>query len=161
MDFTGSYWLIVAGEIVVEVVVASPDRQPEPPTRGSAPAVTSSKVGWLNLRLRALMETGIVLGLAYWGYQTGLGVFAKVALAIAAPGLGFGFLGAVDLHEAARAAERLRLLEELVASGLVAVALWNVGQPILGLLMVALSIVYHSLVYATGGRLVKPHLQTA
>jgi Protein of unknown function (DUF2568) len=107
------------------------------------------------------METGIVLGLAYWGYATGSGVLAKVGLAIGAPLVGFGIWGVIDFHQAGRAAEGLRLVEELVISGLVALALWSVGQPVLGLMLAALSVLYHGLVYASGGRLLKPKPERA
>jgi len=116
-----------------------------------------SSVVWLNLGLRAVMETGIVVGLAYWGYQTGSSGIAKIGLPTGAVLLGFGFWGAVDFHQAGRAAEPLRLVQELAISGLVAVAVWSAGQPFLGLFLAVISIVYHVLVYATGGRLLKPH----
>jgi len=101
------------------------------------------------------METGIVVALAYWGYQTGSGAIEKIGLAIGAPLLGFGFWGLVDFRQAGRAAEPLRLVQELAVSGLAALALWSAGQPLLGLLLALVSIVYHGLVYATGGRLLK------
>ena len=90
------------------------------------------------------METGIVLGLGYWGYQTGSGTLAKVVLAIVAPLVGFGFWGAVDFHQAGRAAEGLRLAQELLVSGFAGAAVWSAGQPVIGLLMAVLSIVYHA-----------------
>ena len=126
----------------------------------NAPA-RPSKILWLNLSLRALMETGIVAGLAYWGYQSGSGTITKIALTIGAPLLGFGFWGAVDFHQAGGAAESLRLMQELLVSGLVAIALWSVGQPILGTLMAVVSIAYHFLVYASGGRLLKPRQKSS
>ncbi len=128
-------------------------------TRGApAPAAAArlTPMQGLILALRAVMETAIVVGLAYWGWQTGSGTIAKIGLAIGAPVVGFGFWGLVDFHQAGRAAEPLRLVQELVVSGLVALAVWSAGQPLLGLLLAVLSIVYHALVYATGGRLLKP-----
>jgi Protein of unknown function (DUF2568) len=113
-----------------------------------------SRTQLLILAMRAVMETGIVVGLAYWGWQTGSGL-AKIALAVGAPLIGFGFWGLVDFHQAGRAAEPLRLIQELLIAGLTAVALWSVGQPLLGILMALLTVVYHALVYATGGRLLK------
>ena len=136
--------------------MALPDLQVEARKDGPVGTQHSSSMIWLNLGLRVVLETGIVVGLAYWGYRTGSGPVAKVALAIGAPVLGFGFWGAVDFHQAGRAAEPLRLVQELVISGLVALAVWSAGQPLLGLLLAALSIVYHALVYATGSRLLKP-----
>jgi Protein of unknown function (DUF2568) len=121
-----------------------------------APAAASlSPMQDLILALRAIMGTGIVVGLAYWGLQTADGSLAKIGLAIGAPVLGFGLWGFVDFHQAGRAAEPLRLVQELVISGLVALALWSAGQPLLGLLLAVLSVGYHALVYASGGRLLK------
>ncbi len=107
----------------------------------------------LTLTLRALMEAGVVLGLAYWGVHAGEDVGGKILLGAGAPALGFGFWGAVDFRRAGRLAEPLRLMQELVVSGLAAVALYIAGQPMLGIALTALSIVYHSLVYASGARL--------
>ncbi|MFL7869900.1 MAG: YrdB family protein [Anaerolineales bacterium] len=114
-----------------------------------------SKLKWFNLALRALMETGIVLALAYWGYQIGNNLWTKVLLGIVAPLLGFGFWGAIDFHQAGNMAEPLRLIEELVVSWLAAFALFVAGQPVLGWTLGLLSIVYHALVYISGGRLLK------
>jgi hypothetical protein len=109
----------------------------------------------INLALRAIMETGIVLAFAYWGYQMGQTTVAKILFAIGAPLIGFGIWGIVDFHQAGRLAEPLRLLEELVITGLAAVALFIAAQPILGGILGGISIVYHILVYVTGGRLLK------
>ena len=73
--------------------------------------------------------------------------------------LGFGIWGAVDFHQAGRMAEPLRLIEELVISGLAALALYATGQHVLGLAFVTLSIIYHLLVYLAGGRLLKTQPQ--
>ncbi len=114
-----------------------------------------SRTQLLILAMRAVMETGIVVGLAYWGWQTGSGALTKIGLALGAPLVGFGFWGLVDFHSAGRAAEALRLVQELLVSGLAAVALWSVGQPAPGFLLGLLSIFYHLFVYATGDRLLK------
>ena len=114
-----------------------------------------TKLDALKLALRATMETGIVLALAYWGYQTGPTTATKILLAIGAPILGFGVWGAVDFHQLGRIAETVRLIEELLISGLAAFALYAVGQPMLGWVLAGLSIVYHILVYVSGGRLLK------
>jgi uncharacterized protein DUF2568 len=107
----------------------------------------------LNLTLRALMETGVLLGLAYWGVHAGAGVGGKILLGAGAPIVGFGFWGAVDFRQARRLAEPLRLAQELILSGLAAVALYAAGQPALALGLAVVSIVYHVLVYASGARL--------
>lgn len=70
-------------------------------TVGARPRVGSlSPTQLLILAMRAVMETGIIVGLAYWGWQTGAGTIAKVALALGAPLIGFGFWGLVDFHSA-------------------------------------------------------------
>lgn len=134
-------------------------REPDTARARGAPASSAaarlSPMQGLILALRAVLETAIVVGLAYWGWQTGSGTIAKIGLAIGAPVVGFGFWGLVDFRQAGRAAEPLRLVQELAISGLVALSVWSAGQPVLGLLLAVLSIVYHALVYATGGRLLK------
>ena len=110
----------------------------------------------LNLTLRALLEAGVVVGLAYWGIHLGDDVGERVLLGFGAPILGFGFWGAVDFRQAGRLAEPLRLAQELLVSGLAALALYAAGQVALGIALAALSIVYHGLVYASGARLLAP-----
>lgn len=111
-----------------------------------------------NLTLRAAMELGIVAALGYWGYRAGGDSLAlKTAFAIGAPLLGFGVWGSVDFRRAGQFAEPLRLCEELLISGLAALALYATGQHLLGLGLATLSIVYHALLYASGGRLLKRH----
>lgn len=110
----------------------------------------------LTLTLRVTMETGIIAALAWWGYHTGPTTTTKIALAVAAPAAGFGFWGAVDFRQAGRLAEPLRLAQELAVSGLAAVALYAAGQHLFGWALGVTSAVYHALVYASGGRLLKP-----
>lgn len=105
--------------------------------------------------LRAIMEAGIVAGLAYWGYETGGSTAAKVVLGVGAPLVGFGVWGAVDFRWAGSLAEPLRLAEELAISGLAAGAWYAAGQAELGVSLAALSAGYHALVYAMGDRLLK------
>ncbi len=136
--------------------MAARDSRVEQSGRAPAAAAQMSPMQWLILALRAIMETGVVVGLAYWGWQTASGTIAKIGLAVAAPLVGFGFWGLVDFRQAGRAAEPLRLVQELAISGLVPLALWSVGQPVVGLLLALISVVYHALVYATGDRLLKP-----
>jgi Protein of unknown function (DUF2568) len=110
----------------------------------------------LLLTLRVVMEAGIVAALAYWGVHTGVSTSSKVILGISAPAVGFGFWGAVDFHQAGRLAEPLRLVQELAISLLAALAWYAAGGQVLGLSLGALSILYHALLYATGGRLLRP-----
>jgi hypothetical protein len=112
-------------------------------------------VSHINLALRATMELGIVTGLAYWGYQAGTTNTEKVLLAIITPVLVFSFWGLVDFRQAGRFAEPLRLIQELLISGLAALALYHAGQHIYGWLLAAISIIHHALVYPLGERLLK------
>jgi hypothetical protein len=115
-----------------------------------------SRLVWVNVALRGLMEFGIVAGFAFWGYHladnTGIGILFAVGAVL----VGFGFWGLVDFHQAGRWAEWLRLAEELVISGLAAAAWWAAGQSALGIAMALISLVYHVLVYTAGERLLSP-----
>jgi Protein of unknown function (DUF2568) len=115
-----------------------------------------TRVERVLLTLRVAMEIGIVAALAYWGVHTGGSTGAKILLGLGAPAVGFGFWGAVDFHSAGRLAESLRLVQELGVSLLAAVAWFGAERPIAAGALAAISIVYHALVYATGGRLLEP-----
>jgi len=110
----------------------------------------------LTLMLRVLLEVGVVAALGYWGVHTGQSTSAKVLLGIGAPLVGFGFWGAVDFHRS-RHGEMLRLVQELVISGLAAAACYAAGRHALAIALATLSIVYHALVYASGASLLAPH----
>lgn len=110
----------------------------------------------LNLALRGIMEAGLVAGLGYWGFHAGRGAGSKIALGILLPLAVFAVWGLVDFRRAGRLAEALRLVEELVLTGLAALALYAAGHPATGLALAAVSILHHVLVYALGGRLLKP-----
>jgi Protein of unknown function (DUF2568) len=109
----------------------------------------------INLILRVTMETGIMVAFGYWGYHAGSSTGTKILFGIGAALIGFGFWGLVDFHQAGKNAEKFRLIQELVISGLAAVAWYAAGQHILGLALALLSIVYHILVYASGEKLLK------
>jgi hypothetical protein len=109
----------------------------------------------VNLMLRVVLEVGVVAAFAVWGVHAGHGAGTKVLLGIGAPVIGFGFWGAVDFHRA-RHGEIMRLIQELIVSGVAAGALYAAGARSLGILLGALTIVYHTLVYASGARLLKP-----
>jgi len=108
----------------------------------------------LNLVLRVLLEMGVVAAFAYAGVHAGESASAKFLLGIGAPLVGFGLWGAVDFHRS-RYGEFLRLVQELVISGLAAIALYAAGAHTLAIALGVLSIVYHALVYASGERLLK------
>ena len=101
------------------------------------------------------METAIVAGLAYWGFHYGETTANKIIFCVAAPLLVFGFWGAYDFHKFGKWSESLRLLQELVLSGLAAFALYSVGQHLLGVLLGIITVLHHILVYALGETLLK------
>lgn len=109
----------------------------------------------LNLGLRALMETGIVLGLAYWGYHWGGSRSMKFFWCIVTPLAGFGFWGAVDFRGMGRVSELLRLIQELLVSGLASLALYMAGAYVLAIALASISIIHHVFVYSLGERLLK------
>lgn len=109
----------------------------------------------LDLFLRGTLEAGIIAALGCWGITQGAGTAMRVVLGLAAPLVVFGIWGAIDFRGAGRAAEGLRLAEELLLSGVAAVALYAAGCRALARSLLALSVVHHALVYARGGRLLK------
>jgi hypothetical protein len=109
----------------------------------------------INLVLRVTMETGIMVAFGYWGYHIGSSTWTKILFGMGAALVGFGFWGAVDFHQAGKHAEQLRLIQELIISGLAAVAWYAAGQHALGCALALLSIVYHILVYTSGENLLK------
>ena len=78
----------------------------------------TSTLKWFNIGLRGLMEFGIVFALGYWGYRLGNSAGVKLLLAIGVPLVGFGFWGLVDFRQAGLLVEPLRLVQELMISGL-------------------------------------------
>ena len=112
-------------------------------------------LGWFNIALRGVMELGIVVALAFWGYQAGSSLIAKILMAILAPLIVFGFWGLVDFHQAGRMAEPLRLVQELLICGLVVVAFFAAGQPVFAWAFGLIAVIQHSLVYLLGDTLLK------
>jgi hypothetical protein len=110
---------------------------------------------WVNLALRGLMELGIVVALAYWGYQTGQSTIERALLSIGAPMLVFSVWTFIDFRKVVPVPEPFRLVQELVLSGLAAVAWYAAGQHTLGWGLGLVSIVHHALVYLLGERLLK------
>ena len=115
----------------------------------------TSALKWFNVGLRALMELGIVVALGYWGYHTGNTTGMKIFLSIAAPLIGFGFWGLVDFRNAGSFSESLRLIQELVITGLAALAWYSTGAHAWGWALGLVSIIHHALVYLLGEKLLK------
>jgi vacuolar-type H+-ATPase subunit I/STV1 len=114
-----------------------------------------SVLKWINVALRGIMETGIVLGLAFWGYHMGETVPLKIVFMILAPVIGFGFWGLVDFHQLGRNAEYFRLTQELLICGLVTYLIYISELHLLAWIFGILSVVYHLLVYISGDRILK------
>ncbi len=112
-------------------------------------------IRWINLVLRALMETGIVLAFGYWGFHTGSNNITSILLGIFTPLIAFGFWGLVDFHNADKFSEFYRLLQELIISLLAAFAIYSKGAFFFGISLAILSLVYHALVYLNGDRILK------
>lgn len=101
------------------------------------------------------MEFGIIIAFGHWGYVTGKSPVARIVLGLGVPFLAFGFWGLVDFRKAGPVAEYLRLTQELVVTGLAAVAWYAAGQHLLGWTLGLTSLVHHLLVYVLGGSLLK------
>jgi hypothetical protein len=108
-----------------------------------------------NLALRGIMEVGIVVALAYWGYWTGHSTIQRALLSIGAPVLVFSFWAFIDFRKTGPTAELFRCVQELVLSGIAAVSLYTTGQRTLGWILGLVSIVHHLAVYLLGERLLK------
>lgn len=114
-----------------------------------------SVLKWINIGLRGTMEAGIVFAFAYLGYHTGTHLYLKVIYLVLFPLVGFGFWGLVNFQGYGKLSEYLRLSQELIITGLAALALYFSGLHFLGFLMAALSIIHHSLLYILGDKLLK------
>lgn len=112
-------------------------------------------IRWINVVLRALMETGIVLAFGYWGFHTGHNNITHILLGILTPLIAFAFWGFVDFHNAGKFSELYRLLQELIISLLAAFAVYSKGALVFGISLAILSLVYHALVYLNGDRILK------
>lgn len=115
----------------------------------------------VTLIARVAVESAVVVALAVWGYHVGAGTAGSVALAVLVPVVGFGIWGAVDFHQFGPFGEPLRLIEELVISGLAALAWFVTGWHAAAVALAVLSLGYHVLVYAQGDRLLAAHRRSA
>jgi hypothetical protein len=104
-----------------------------------------------NVALRFLLELCILVALGYWGFQTGQGQLAKIAL-----GIGFPLIAAVvwGLFGAPGSPWQLHdpwhLVLEVILFGGAALALFVAGQRVLGLAFVLLFVMNRALMYAWG-----------
>ncbi len=86
-----------------------------------------------NLALAFFLELGVLAALGYWGFQTGQGTIARIALGIGAPAVAvmlWGLFGAPQAVWHLNSASHLLL--EVIFFGSAAVALFTAGQHVLG-----------------------------
>ena len=105
------------------------------------------------LALRVLLEVGIVVAFAWWGFQATGSAQINILLEVGTPILAFAFWGLIDFRWAGALSEPLRLLQELAISGAAAAAWYAAGQHALAWPLAGLSVAYHAIVYLTGARL--------
>jgi hypothetical protein len=101
-----------------------------------------------NLALAFLLELGVLAALGFWGFYTGSGVLAKIALGIGLPALAivvWGLFGSPRARWHLNGAWRLML--QIVFFGSAAVALFVAGQPALGVVFALLFVINTTLVY--------------
>ena len=101
-----------------------------------------------NLALAFLLELGVLAALGYWGFQTGQGLIAKIALGIGAPLIAvvvWGIFGAPKSAWQLKGIPRLTL--QVVFFGSAAVALFISGQRILGVAFALIFVLNHVLLY--------------
>ncbi|MEO8972281.1 MAG: YrdB family protein [Ktedonobacteraceae bacterium] len=101
-----------------------------------------------NLALSFLLELCVLAALGYWGFQTGQTTIARVGLGIGAPVVAivvWALLGAPNAPWYLEGGWRLLL--EVVFFGLPAVALFIIGQRILGVAFALVFVLNTILVY--------------
>jgi hypothetical protein len=104
-----------------------------------------------NIALRFVLELGVLLALAYWGFHSGRSRPARIGLAVGAPlaaGLVWVTLGAPGAPLELR--DPLHLLLELVFFGSAALSLGRVGRPGPAWSLAALAAANRVLMYAWG-----------
>lgn len=104
-----------------------------------------------NLALAFLLELCVIAALAFWGFSTGTGTLAKIALGIGAPVLAIIVWA---LFGAPRGPWHLKgiryLLLKIVFFGSAAVALYVAGQRVLGVVFALVFMLNTALLYAWG-----------
>ncbi|HEU0002873.1 MAG TPA: YrdB family protein [Ktedonobacteraceae bacterium] len=104
-----------------------------------------------NLGLAFLLELGVLAALAFWGFSTGSGAFAKIALGIGFPALAIVVWALFGSPQATWHLNGIwRLLLQIVFFGSAAVDLYAAGQRVWGVVFALLFVLNTTLVYAWG-----------
>src|SRR6516165_9724484 len=92
-----------------------------------------------NLALAFFLELGVLAALGFWGFQTGQGTIARIALGIGAPAVAVVVWALFGSPLATWHLDGIfRLILEVVFFGSAAVALFAAGQHVLGVAFVLL-----------------------
>jgi uncharacterized protein DUF2568 len=104
-----------------------------------------------NLALAFFLELSVLAALAYWGFQTGQGTIARIALGIGAPAVAIVVWALFGSPQAAWHLNGVyRLLLQVVFFGSAAVALFAAGQHSLGVAFALVFVLNTVLAYALG-----------
>jgi|SRR5215467_15906353 len=104
-----------------------------------------------NLALAFFLELGVLAALGFWGFQTGQGTIARIALGIGAPVVAVVVWALFGSPQATWHLDGiLRLLLEVVFFGSAAVALFAAGQHVLGVVFALLFVLNTALASAMG-----------
>ena len=104
-----------------------------------------------NLALAFFLELGVLAALGFWGFQTGQGTIARIALGIGAPVVAVVVWALFGSPQATWHLDGIfRLLLEVVFFGSAAVALFAAGQHVLGVVFALLFVLNTALASAMG-----------
>ena len=104
-----------------------------------------------NLALSFFLELGVLAALGFWGFQTGQGTIARIALGIGAPAVAVVVWALFGSPQATWHLDGIfRLLLEVVFFGSAAVALFAAGQHVLGVTFALLFVLNTVLASALG-----------
>jgi hypothetical protein len=112
-------------------------------------------MSWINIILRAIMEFGIIVAFALWGYWIGNHTAQKIMISVVASILVFIFWGFFDFRKIVPNPELFRLFQELFICGIAVIALNVSGHRTLAIILLVISSIHHILVYALGQKLIK------